>query len=158
MPINQESRALVAKMKLIPSHKVLEGKDVVFCDDSIVRGTQLKDQVRMLYANGVKRIHVRISCPPLLFGCNYLNFSTSKNDNELITRRVIAELEGGEVRNLEAYRDETSKQYATLVETIRKTVGVDTLKFNTLDTVCNAIGLPKCDICTHCFDGSSYGE
>lgn len=158
MPINQESRSLVAKMKLIPSHKVLEGKDVVFCDDSIVRGTQLKDQVRMLYANGVKSIHVRISCPPLLYGCNYLNFSTSKTDNELITRRVIAELEGGEVRNIEAYRDESSKQYANLVETIRKTVGVDTLKFNSLDTVCKAIGLPKCDLCTHCFDGSSFGE
>ena len=158
MPVNQESRSLVAKMKLIPSHKVLEGKEVVFCDDSIVRGTQLKDQVRMLYANGVKRIHVRISCPPLLYGCNYLNFSTSKTDKELITRRVIEELEGGEVRNLEAYRDETSKQYATLVETIRKTVGVDTLKFNSLDTVCKAIGLSKCDLCTHCFDGSSYGE
>ena len=158
MPINQESRSLVAKMKLIPSHKVLEGKDVVFCDDSIVRVTQLKDQVRMLYANGVKRIHVRISCPPLLYGCNYLNFSTSKTDNELITRRVIAELEGGEVRNIEAYRDESSKQYANLVETIRKTVGVDTLKFNSLDTVCKAIGLPKCNLCTHCFDGSSFGE
>lgn len=158
MPINQESRSLVAKMKLIPSHKVLEGKDVVFCDDSIVRGTQLKDQVRMLYANGVKRIHVRISCPPLLYGCNYLNFSTSKTDNELITRRVIAELEGGDVRNIEAYRDESSKQYANLVETIRKTVGVDTLKFNSLDTVCKAIGLPKCNLCTHCFDGSSFGE
>lgn len=158
MPVNQESRSLVAKMKLIPSHKVLEGKEVVFCDDSIVRGTQLKDQVRMLYANGVKRIHVRISCPPLLYGCNYLNFSTSKNDNELITRRVIAELEGGEVRNIEAYRDETSQQYRNLVETIRKTVGVDTLKFNSLDTVCESIGLPKCNLCTHCFDGSSYGE
>ncbi len=158
MPVNQEARSLVAKMKLIPSHKVLEGKEVVFCDDSIVRGTQLKDQVRMLYANGVKRIHVRISCPPLLYGCNYLNFSTSKTDNELITRRVIAELEGGEVRNIEAYRDESSKEYARMVETIRSTVGVDTLKFNTLDTVCKAIGLPKCDLCTHCFDGSSYGE
>ena len=158
MPVNQESRSLVAKMKLIPSHKVLEGKDVVFCDDSIVRGTQLKDQVRMLYANGVKHIHVRISCPPLIYGCNYLNFSTSKTDNELITRRVIAELEGGEVKNLEAYQDETSRQYANMVETIRKTVGVDTLKFNTLDTVCQAIGLPKCKLCTHCFDGSSYGE
>ena len=158
MPVNQESRSLVAKMKLIPSHKVLEGKDVVFCDDSIVRGTQLKDQVRMLYANGVKHIHVRISCPPLNYGCNYLNFSTSKTDNELITRRVIAELEGGEVKNLEAYQDETSRQYANMVETIRKTVGVDTLKFNTLDDVCKAIGLPKCKLCTHCFDGSSYGE
>ncbi len=158
MPVNQEARNLVARMKLIPSHKMLEGKEVVFCDDSIVRGTQLRDQTRMLYANGVKRIHIRISCPPLLYGCNYLNFSTSKTDRELITRRVIEELEGGQVRNLEAYCDETTKQYATMVETIRKTIGVDTLKFNTLDTVCNAIGLPKCKVCTHCFDGSSFGE
>jgi amidophosphoribosyltransferase len=137
---------------------MLEGKSVVFCDDSIVRGTQLRDQTKMLYANGVKRIHIRISCPPLLFGCNYLNFSTSKNDLELITRRVITQLEGGEFRNVEAYMDESSKEYATLVETIRKTIGVDTLKFNSLDTVCKAIGLPKCQLCTHCFDGSSYGE
>ena len=158
MPTNQEARSLVAKMKLIPSHKMLEGKDVVFCDDSIVRGTQLKDQTRMLYANGVRRIHIRISCPPLLHGCPFLNFSTSKTDHELITRRVIEELEGGQVKNLEAYRDETTPQYARMVETIRKTIGVDTLKFNSLDTVCNAIGLPKEKICTHCFDGSSYGE
>ena len=158
MPTNQEARSLVAKMKLIPSHKMLEGKEVVFCDDSIVRGTQLKDQTRMLYANGVRRIHIRISCPPLLHGCPFLNFSTSKTDHELITRRVIEELEGGQVKNLEAYRDETTPQYARMVETIRKTIGVDTLKFNSLDTVCNAIGLPKEKICTHCFDGSSYGE
>ncbi|MBR3412978.1 MAG: amidophosphoribosyltransferase [Bacteroidales bacterium] len=158
MPTDQEARSLVAKMKLIPSRKMLEGKEVVFCDDSIVRGTQLKDQTRMLYANGVRRIHIRISCPPLLHGCPFLNFSTSKTDHELITRRVIEELEGGQVKNLEAYRDETTPQYARMVETIRKTIGVDTLKFNSLDTVCNAIGLPKEKICTHCFDGSSYGE
>ena len=158
MPVNQEARSLVAKMKLIPSRKMLEGKEVVFCDDSIVRGTQLRDQTKMLYANGVKRIHIRISCPPLLHGCNFLNFSTSKTDRELITRRVIEELEHGEVRNLEAYSDSSSKEYATMVETIRKTIGVDTLKFNTLDTVCKAIGLPKCKICTHCFDGSSFGD
>lgn len=158
MPTNQEARQLVARMKLIPSKKVLEGKDVVFCDDSIVRGTQLRDQVKMLYANGVKHIHVRISCPPLVHGCQFLNFSASKTDKELITRRVIEELEGGHIRNLQAYQDETSKEYATMVETIRKTIGVDTLKFNSLGTLCDAIGLPKCDVCTHCFDGSSYGE
>lgn len=158
MPTNQEARQLVARMKLIPSKKVLEGKDVVFCDDSIVRGTQLRDQVKMLYAQGVKHIHVRISCPPLVHGCQYLNFSASKTDKELITRRVIEELEGGHIRNLQAYQDETTKEYATMVETIRKTIGVDTLKFNSLGTLCEAIGLPKCDICTHCFDGSSYGE
>ena len=157
MPVNQEARSLVAKMKLIPSRKVLEGKSVVFCDDSIVRGTQLRDNVKMLYDCGVKRVHVRISCPPLVHGCDFLNFSASKTDMELITRRCIEQLEGGTIRNVEAYRDHTTKQYAAMVEMIRKTVGVDTLKFNTLDTVCNAIGLPKCSVCTHCFDGSSFG-
>ena len=156
MPVNQESRNLVAKMKLIPSRKVLEGKDVVFCDDSIVRGTQLRDQVKMLYEAGVKHIHIRISCPPLIHGCTYLNFSASKTDMELIARRCIEELEGGEIRNLEAYRDSSSKEYATMVEKIRQHVGVDTLKFNSLQTVCDAIGLPKEQVCTHCFDGSSY--
>lgn len=156
MPVNQESRNLVAKMKLIPSRKVLEGKDVVFCDDSIVRGTQLRDQVKMLYESGVKHIHIRISCPPLIHGCNYLNFSASKTDMELIARRCIEELEGGEIRNLEAYRDSSSKEYAAMVEKIRQHVGVDTLKFNDLSVVCDSIGLPKHQVCTHCFDGSSY--
>lgn len=156
MPVNQESRNLVAKMKLIPSRKVLEGKDVVFCDDSIVRGTQLRDQVKMLYESGVKHIHIRISCPPLVHGCTFLNFSASKNDMELIARRCIEELEGGQIRNLEAYRDSTTQQYAAMVEKIRQHVGVDTLKFNDLSAVCNAIGLPKSQVCTHCFDGSSY--
>ena len=116
MPVNQEARALVAKMKLIPSREVMKGKDIVFCDDSIVRGTQLRDQVKMLYEYGAKHVHVRISCPPLVHGCQYLNFSASKTDNELITRRVIAELEGGEIRNLEAYHDSSTPQYAKLVE------------------------------------------
>ena len=156
MPVNQESRSLVAKMKLIPSRKVLEGKNVVFCDDSIVRGTQLRDQVKMLYDAGVKHVHVRISCPPLIHGCTFLNFSASKTDMELIARRCIEELEGGQIRNLEAYRDSTSKEYATMVEKIRQHVGVDTLKFNSLQNVVDAIGMPKCDVCTHCFDGSSY--
>ena len=161
MPTNQEARNLVAKMKLIPSQKVLQDKDVVFCDDSIVRGTQLRDQVRMLYANGVRRIHVRISCPPLVYGCNYLNFSTSKTDNELITRRIIARLEGTDSLTpaiLQPYHDDTTPQYARMVEAIRKEVGVDTLKFNTLGDLCAAIGIPKEQVCTHCFDASSYGE
>ena len=158
MPVNQEARNLVAKMKLIPSRKMLEGKEVVFCDDSIVRGTQLRDNVKMLYDCGVKKVHVRISCPPLVHGCQYLNFSASKNDMELITRRCIEELENGEIRNIEAYRDETTPQYANMVEMIRQRVGVDTLKFNSLKTVCDAIGLPKDKVCTHCFDGSSFGE
>ena len=156
MPVNQEQRFLVARMKLIPSRSLLNGKDVVFCDDSIVRGTQLRDNVKMLYDCGAKHVHIRISCPPLVHGCEFLNFSASKTDKELITRRVIAELEGGEVRNVEAYRDCTTPQYARMVETIRQHVGVDTLKFNSLATVQEAIGLPKDQVCLHCFDGSSF--
>ncbi|MCQ2279036.1 MAG: amidophosphoribosyltransferase [Bacteroidales bacterium] len=157
MPVNQESRQLVAKMKLIPCKKVLEGKDVVFCDDSIVRGTQLRDQVKMLYDCGVKHVHVRISCPPLVCGCQWLNFSASKTEKELIALRCIEELDGS-LKNVEAYKDSTSKEYANMVELIRKKVGVDTLKFNSLETVVNSIGLPKDQVCVHCFDGSSYGE
>lgn len=158
MPVNQETREHVARMKLLPNTKVMTGQRVVFCDDSIVRGTQLRDNVKKLYGYGAKEVHIRISCPPLLYGCHYLNFSASKTEMELITRRVIKELEGDSTKNLHLYMDETTKQYANLVEAIRKHLGVDTLKFNTIGTIAKAIGLPKERICTHCFDGSSFGE
>ena len=158
MPVNQSQREHVAKMKLIPNRALLEGKKVAFCDDSIVRGTQLRDNVKMLYDYGAQEVHVRISCPPLLFGCPFLNFSASKNVMELITRRCVKELEGDDNKNIEKYCDPNSPEYAKLVEMLRQHVGVDTLKFNTLDSVVKAIGLPKCDLCTHCFDGSSYGH
>ena len=157
MPVNQSEREHVAKMKLIPNHALLKGKKVAFCDDSIVRGTQLRDNVKMLYDYGAKEVHVRISCPPLLYGCPFLNFSASKNVMELITRRCIEEMEGDPNANIGKYCDPSSKEYANLVEMLRKHVGVDSLKFNTLENVVKAIGLPKCDLCTHCFDGSSYG-
>ncbi len=158
MPSSQIMREHVAKMKLLPNRALLSGKKVVMCDDSIVRGTQLKDNVKMIYNYGAKEVHIRISCPPLLYGCNYLNFSASKTEMELITRRVIKELEGDSNKNLHLYRDETTKEYANMVEILRKHIGVDTLKFNTLSTIARTIGLPKERICTHCFDGSSYGE
>ena len=151
------SRFLCFYFLCCPNRKVLEGKEAVFCDDSIVRGTQLRDNVKMLYDCGVKRVHVRISCPPLVHGCDFLNFSASKTDMELISRRCIEELEGGHIRNLEAYKDETTPQYAKMVEMIRQRVGVDTLKFNSLQTVCDAVGLPRENLCLHCFDGASYG-
>ena len=157
MPVSQETREHVAKMKLIANRELLRGKRAVFCDDSIVRGTQLRDNVKKLYDAGVKEVHIRISCPPLVYGCNFLNFSASKTELELITRRVIKELEGDSTKNLELYCDTTTKQYANMVEVIRKHLGVDTLKFNSLQTICNAVGLPKERVCTHCFDGSSYG-
>lgn len=158
MPSNQNMREHVAMMKLLPNTTLLKDKRIVFCDDSIVRGTQLRDNVKKLYAAGAKEVHIRISCPPLLYGCYYLNFSASKTELELITRRVIEELEGDSTKNLHLYMDETTPQYARMVEIIRKHLGVDTLKFNTLGTIAKAIGLPKERICTHCFDGSSYGE
>ncbi len=158
MPVTQESREHVARMKLLPNTTVLKGQRIVFCDDSIVRGTQLRDNVKKLYGYGAKEVHIRISCPPLTYGCPFLNFSASKTEMELITRRVIEELEGDSTKNLHLYCDDSTKEYANMVELIRKHLGVDTLKFNKLDTIAKAIGLPKERICTHCFDGSSYGE
>lgn len=158
MPVNQETREHVARMKLLPNTQILKGQRIVFCDDSIVRGTQLRDNVKKLYEYGAKEVHIRISCPPLTFGCQYLNFSASKTELELITRRVIEELEGDSTKNLHLYCDDTTKEYANMVELIRKHLGVNTLKFNKLSTIAKAIGLPKDRICTHCFDGSSFGE
>ena len=158
MPVTQETREHVARMKLLPNTQVLKGQRIVFCDDSIVRGTQLRDNVKKLYGYGAKEVHIRISCPPLAFGCEFLNFSASKTELELITRRVIRELEGDDSKNLHLYCDDSTPQYAKMVEVIRQHLGVDTLKFNKLETVAKAIGLPKERICTHCFDGSSYGK
>lgn len=158
MPVNQEQREQVAKMKLIPNRALLQGKRVIFCDDSIVRGTQLRDNVRMLYEYGAKEVHIRISCPPLLYGCDFVNFSASKNELELITRKYIQSIEGDSHANLELYMNPSTQQYADMVEYLRKKLGVDSLKFNTLDTICKVIGLPKERLCTHCFDGSSFGN
>ena len=154
-PQRQEMRRLVAKMKLIPNHAMLDGKRLLFCDDSIVRGTQLRDNVKMLYDYGVKEAHVRISCPPLIYACPFINFSISKSEMELITRRVIEELEGDSHKNVEAYATTGSPEYNKMVEVIRARFGLNSLKFNPLETLVESIGLPKCKICTHCFDGSS---
>lgn len=158
MPVDQETREHVARMKLLPNTGVMKGQRIVFCDDSIVRGTQLRDNVKKLYGYGAKEVHIRISCPPLLYGCPFVNFSASKTELELITRRVYKELEGDDLTKLPLYVDDTTKEYANMVEVIRKHLGVDTLKFNTLGTIAKAIGLPKERLCTHCFDGSSYGK
>ncbi|MBP5663827.1 MAG: amidophosphoribosyltransferase [Bacteroidales bacterium] len=154
MPVNQETREHVAKMKLLPNAAILKGKRAVFCDDSIVRGTQLRDNVRKLYEYGAKEVHIRISCPPLLYGCKFINFSASKSEMELISRRVIEELEGDSKKNLHLYMDDTTPQYANMVEKIRQHLGVDSLKFNKLSTIAKAIGLPKDRLCTYCFDGA----
>ena len=153
-PANQEMRQLVAKMKLIPNRDLLNGKRVLFCDDSIVRGTQLRDNVSVLFDDGVKEVHMRIACPPLIYGCPYIGFTSSKSDMELITRRIIGELEGDPNKNLERYATTDSPEYSRLVEIIRERLGLTTLRFNKLETLVKAIGLPKCKLCTHCFDGS----
>ena len=153
-PANQEMRQLVAKMKLIPNRDLLNGKRVLFCDDSIVRGTQLRDNVSVLFDDGVKEVHMRIACPPLIYGCPYIGFTSSKSDMELITRRIIGELEGDPNKNLDRYATTDSPEYSRLVEIIRERLGLTTLRFNKLETLVKAIGLPKCKLCTHCFDGS----
>ena len=155
-PANQDMRALVAKMKLIPNRAMLEGKRVLFCDDSIVRGTQLRDNVNILYDYGAKEVHMRIACPPLIYGCPFLGFSSSKSNLELMTRRIIQELEGDENKDLEKYAATGSPQYERMVEEIRSRFNLTSLKFNTLEILVESIGLPKCKICTHCFDGSSH--
>lgn len=154
-PSKQEMRSLVAKMKLIPNRAMLEGKRVLFCDDSIVRGTQLRDNVKVLYEYGAKEVHIRIACPPLIYACPFVGFTASKSPLELITRRIIAELEGDPDKNLEKYATTGSPEYEKLVSIIAERFGLTSLKFNTLETLVEAIGLPKCKVCTHCFDGSS---
>lgn len=156
-PGTQERRELVAKMKLIPNPELLRGKRVLFCDDSIVRGTQLRDNVADLFACGATEVHVRISCPPLVYACNFVNFTASKSELELITRRIIQAREGAHDRNLKAYSTAGTPEYEALVEEIRRILGVTSLKFSTLENVVDSIGLPKERICTHCFDGTSYG-
>lgn len=153
-PSNQEMRSLVAKMKLIPNRAILNGKRVLFCDDSIVRGTQLRDNVRVLFDDGVREVHMRIACPPLVYGCPFIGFTASKSDMELITRRIINDFEGSPDHNLEAYTRAGSPEYERLVEEIRRRLGLTSLRFNKLETLVQAIGLPKCRLCTHCFDGS----
>ncbi len=155
-PSNQSMRSLVAKMKLIPNRSMMQGKRILFCDDSIVRGTQLRDNVKMLYDYGAKEVHMRIACPPLIYACPFIGFTSSKSELELITRRIIQDLEGDHSKNLEKYATTNSPEYNKLVECIRARFGLDSLKFNTLETLVEAIGLPKCKLCTHCFDGSSH--
>ena len=155
-PSNQSMRSLVAKMKLIPNKAMLQGKKVLFCDDSIVRGTQLRDNVKVLFDQaGLKECHMRIACPPLVYGCPFINFTSSKSDMELITRRMIQKFEGDPNKNLDKYATTDSPEYKRMVDEIAKELGLTTLKFNTIEQLIEAIGLPKCQVCTHCFDGSS---
>ncbi len=155
-PGNQNRRDLVARMKLIPNPAVLKGQRIVFCDDSIVRGTQLRDNVRTFFENGAKEVHVRISCPPLVYGCRYIGFTSSKSDLELITRRIIKDFEGDDSKNLKQYATTGTPEYQRMVQEIGRRLGLTSVKFATLEDLIESIGIPKERLCTHCFDGSSY--
>ena len=155
-PGSQTRRDLVARMKLIPNPAILKDQRIVFCDDSIVRGTQLRDNVRTFFDNGAKEVHVRISCPPLVYGCPFIGFTSSKSDLELITRRIIKDFEGDENKNLEKYTQTDSPEYKRMVEEIGRRLGLTSVKFAKLESLIESIGMPKERICTHCFDGSSY--
>ncbi len=156
MPSNQSMRNLVAKMKLIQNTDMLKGKRWCFCDDSIVRGTQLRDTAAELINEGAKEVHMRIACPPLIYACPFVNFSASKSELELITRRIIQDFEGDMNKNVEAYATTGSPEYQRMVDEIARRLNLSSLKFSTVETIVKAIGLPKCKVCTHCFDGSSF--
>ncbi len=154
-PSNQDMRNLVAKMKLIPNRDIIRGKRLLFCDDSIVRGTQLRENAKTLFGYGAREVHMRIACPPLIYGCRFINFTSSKSDMELITRRIIGEFEGDPNKNLDKYAQTDSPEHKRLVAEIARQLNLSSLKFSKLETLVECIGLPKCQVCTHCFDGSS---
>ncbi len=158
MPQNQKMRDLVAKMKLLPNEQFTRGQKIVFMDDSIVRGTQLKDNVVKLLDTGVKEIHMRIACPPLIFPCRFLNFSTSRSTYDLYTRRIIRDMEGTENLSdeiLAEYANPDSDKHKEMVQIMCKHLQLTTLRFQRLDDLVAAIGLPKEQLCTHCWDNSS---
>ena len=131
---------------------------MVFCDDSIVRGTQLRDNAREFVQNGAKEVHVRISCPPLVYGCPFIGFTNSKSDLELITRRIIRDFEGDDKIKLDQYAKTDSPEYKRMVDEIARRLGLTSLKFARIEDLIESIGLPKEKVCTHCFDGSSYDQ
>lgn len=155
MPQKQDMRDLVAKMKLIPNKAIIEGKKIIFLDDSIVRGTQLRDCTIDLRKSGASEVHMRIACPPLLYPCIFLNFSQSRNSMELAGRKAIFQLEG-ETEDLREYSDPDSGKYAEMVARISGMLNLDSLMYQRLDDLIEAIGLPKEKLCTHCWDGSGY--
>jgi len=153
MPQDQATRDLVARMKLIPIRELIQGQRLLFCEDSIVRGTQLKDTVQRLYDYGAKEVHMRPACPPLVYGCKFLNFSRSRSDLDLAGRRAIKELEGTDAPELRDYTDPSTHKYRAMVERIRQRLGLTTLQYQRLDDLVTAIGLPKERLCTYCWDG-----
>jgi len=160
MPQDQTTRELVARMKLIPIRELIQGQRILFCEDSIVRGTQLRDTIQVLYDFGAREVHMRPACPPLLFGCKYLNFSRSRSELDLAGRRTIEELEGSQITPelLKQYADPDGDKYAAMVSRISKRLRLSTLKYQRLEDLVTAIGLPKCKLCTYCWDGAEPGK
>ncbi|HOV61913.1 MAG TPA: amidophosphoribosyltransferase [Candidatus Hydrogenedentes bacterium] len=153
MPQRQETRDLVARMKLIPLQDLIQGKRILFCEDSIVRGTQLRDTIQRLYDAGAREVHMRPACPPLLFGCRFLNFSRSRSDYDLLARRAIRELEGEKPVDLAIYADETSDQHAAMVDRMNRRLSLSTLRYQRMADMVEATTLPKSKLCTYCWDG-----
>jgi len=153
MPQNQDVRDLVARMKLIPVRELIDGKRMLFCEDSIVRGTQLRDTIQRLYDCGAKEVHMRPACPPLIYGCKFLNFSRSRSELDLAGRRAIAEIEGEDGKNLATYADCKGEEHCAMVDRIARRLNLTSLKYQTLDDLVAAVGLPKEKLCTYCWDG-----
>jgi len=154
MPTIQTKRNLIAKMKLIPIQDLIQGKSLLMIDDSIVRGTQLRETTEFLYQSGAKEVHIRAACPPLLFGCKYLNFSRSASELELITRRIMKDMEReGRTANLRLYTDPDSAEYQEMVERIGKQLNFTSLRYHRLDDMIESVGIDKCKLCTYCWDG-----
>ena len=155
MPTVQSQRDMIAKMKMLAVEDLIRDKSLLLIDDSIVRGTQLRETTEFLYENGAKEVHIRPACPPLVYGCKYLNFSRSSSEMELITRRVIQRLENGNVTDevLQEYTDPDSEKYETMVEEIRKELHFTSLRFNRLDDMLESIDLDNCKLCTYCWNG-----
>ena len=155
MPTIQSQRKLIAKMKMLAVDDLIKDKSLLLIDDSIVRGTQLSETTEFLYQSGAKEVHIRPACPPLLYGCKYLNFSRSNSEMDLITRRVIAKLEGENVSDevLKKYADPETEEYANMVEEIRKELNFTSLQFIRLDDMLEAVGIDKCKLCTYCWNG-----
>ena len=154
MPQDQTTRDLIANMKLIPIRELIEGQRILFCEDSIVRGTQLKDIIERLYEYGAKEVHMRPACPPLVFGCKFLNFSRSRSEMDLAARTAIKKLDGNGNKDLDQYSDSSCEKYCAMVDTIRKRLKLTSLQYQNLDDLVEAIGLPKEKVCTYCWDGS----
>ncbi|MBR6338017.1 MAG: amidophosphoribosyltransferase [Ruminococcus sp.] len=155
MPTNQSKRNEIAKMKMLPVEALIKDKSLLLIDDSIVRGTQLRETTEYLYASGAKEVHIRPACPPLLFGCKYLNFSRSSSEMDLITRRIIREREGDDVsmETLKDYADPESQNYKEMLDEICRQLNFTTLRYHRLDDMIESIGMDKCDLCTYCWDG-----